>query len=139
MDSLRTRFAVEHPLFRYIYRYSFNLCRLPGARTLGLDIAIEQWQLFFDRATGGIQANTSVTPWLDWWVEFLQQRNARAINKDLWQQLEVFLRKAIEDEKLSFWSVDEAWPAIIDEFVAFVQEKRAKTPPGDEIMDDVNS
>ncbi|KAJ5953363.1 Cullin binding-domain-containing protein [Penicillium verhagenii] len=142
MDSLRTRFAVEHPLFRYIYRFSFNLCRLPGARTLGLDIATEQWQLFFDRAFGGIQANTSVTPWLDWWVEFLQQRNTRAINKDLWQQLEVFLRKAIGDENLSFWNVDEAWPAIIDEFVVFVKEKRGNTllvaPPGDDIMNDVN-
>lgn len=63
---------------------------------------------------------------MDWWIEFIEGSFKRPINKDLWEQTEVFMRKTLEDESLSFWSPDGAWPGAIDDFVGFVQEKRGK-------------
>jgi DCN1-like protein 1/2 len=61
---------------------------------------------------------------LDWWVEFLEGRGKRPVNKDLWQQVEVFMRKSREDEDFGWWSEDGAWPGALDDFVAWVREKR---------------
>lgn len=46
------------------------------------------------------------------------------MNKDLWEQTEVFMRKTREDEGFSWWSADGAWPGTLDEFVGWVQGKR---------------
>jgi hypothetical protein len=32
------------------------------------------------------------------------------VNKDLWEQVEVFMRKSLEDEEMGWWSPDGAWP-----------------------------
>jgi DCN1-like protein 1/2 len=54
----------------------------------------------------------------------------RPVNKDLWEQTEVFMRKTMEDETFGWWSLDGAWPGAIDEFVGYVQAKRGKGGPG---------
>ncbi len=64
------------------------------------------------------------TPWLDWWLEFLETKWKKGVNRDMWDQLLVFAMKTIEMDDLSFWSEDGAWPGAIDEFVMFVKEKR---------------
>ena len=97
---------------------------MAGQRNLALEIATEQWRLLFSPDNGGVQWNTATTPWLDWWIEFVETRFKRPINKDLWEQTEVFMRKSLEDESLGWWSAEGAWPGAIDEFVAFVMEKR---------------
>jgi len=48
------------------------------------------------------------------------------VNKDLWEQAELFMRKTMEDESLGWWSMDGAWPGAIDDFVGYVQVKRGK-------------
>lgn len=80
--------------------------------------------MFFSAETGGIPANTNTTPWLDWWIQFLEERGKKPINKDLWEQFEVFLRKAQEDESFGWYDSDGAWPGAIDDFVTWVQAKR---------------
>lgn len=42
----------------------------------------------------------------------------------MWEQTGVFVVKSLEDESMSWWSEDGAWPGSLDEFVAFVKEKR---------------
>ncbi|WEW61156.1 Scaffold-type E3 ligase [Emydomyces testavorans] len=122
-SNLRKRIPQEPDLFRRVYRYTFILCRLPGQRHLTLEIAIEQWRLFFTPDNGGISWNTKTIPWLDWWLEFVEESWKRPINKDLWEQTEVLMRKTIEDPSLKWWSVDGAWPGAVDEFVLFAKEK----------------
>jgi len=61
---------------------------------------------------------------LDWWLEFLETKWKKGVNRDMWDQLLVFAMKTIEMDDLSFWSEDGAWPGAIDEFVMFVKEKR---------------
>ncbi|PGH15435.1 hypothetical protein AJ79_02411 [Helicocarpus griseus UAMH5409] len=122
--NLRARLPNEPDLFRRVYRYAFLICRLQGQRNLTLEIATEQWRLFFTASNGGVTWNTRTTPWLDWWIEFVEGNWKRPVNKDLWEQVEVFMRKTREDEAFSWWSEDGAWPGAIDEFVGFVQAKR---------------
>ncbi|KAL2221981.1 Cullin binding-domain-containing protein [Thermoascus aurantiacus ATCC 26904] len=122
--ALRTRIPAQPDLFRRVYRYAFPLCRLQGQRNLQFDIATEQWRLFFTTKNGGIQWNTQTTPWLDWWIEFLEGRGKKPVNKDLWEQVEVFMRKTHEDENFGWWSADGAWPGALDDFVVWVQGKR---------------
>lgn len=35
--------------------------------------------------------------------------------------------KSLEDETMSWWSEDGAWPGVLDDFVTFVNEKREGT------------
>ncbi|PWY69136.1 defective in cullin neddylation protein 1 [Aspergillus heteromorphus CBS 117.55] len=105
-SHLRTSIPNQPDLFRRIYRYTFPLCRMQGQRNLQFEIAAEQWRLFFTPDSGGVQWSTPTTPWLDWWIEFLEERGKRPVNKDLWEQLEVFMRKSREDEAFGWWSAD---------------------------------
>ncbi|OJJ44883.1 hypothetical protein ASPZODRAFT_134288 [Penicilliopsis zonata CBS 506.65] len=132
-ESLRLRIPAEPEVFRRVYRFAFPLCRMQGQRNLQFDIAAEQWQLFFTPENGGVQWNTPTTPWLDWWITYLDEKGKRPVNKDLWEQVEVFLRKTRADESFSWWSPDGAWPGALDEFVSWVQDRRGK--PGTEAMD----
>lgn len=131
-SQLREQIRTNRDLFRRVYRYAFPLCRLQGQRNLQFEIAAEQWRLFLTSENGGIEWNTPTTPWLDWWIEFLEERGKRPVNKDLWEQVEVFMRKTDEDEAFSWWSADGAWPGAIDDFVVWVQVRRGK---GGEQMD----
>ncbi|PLB51253.1 defective in cullin neddylation protein 1 [Aspergillus steynii IBT 23096] len=123
-SDIRSRIPTQPELFRRVYRYTFPLCRMQGQRNLPFEIASEQWNLFFTPDHGGIAWNTTTTPWLDWWVEFLEARGKRPVNKDLWEQVEVFMRKTREDEAFGWWSEDGAWPGALDEFVEWVGKKR---------------
>ncbi|KAJ5102183.1 hypothetical protein NUU61_004405 [Penicillium alfredii] len=123
---LRVSIPSDPAIFRRVYRYAFPLSRMQGQRNLQFEIAAEQWHLFFTPDRGGVQWNTVTTPWLDWWIEFLESRGKKPVNKDLWEQAEVFMRKTLEDEDFSWWSADGAWPGTLDDFVAWVQKKRGK-------------
>ncbi|KAL1987399.1 hypothetical protein VTN96DRAFT_4115 [Rasamsonia emersonii] len=133
--ELRTRITSQPDVFRRVYRYAFPLCRLQGQRNLTFEIASEQWQLFFTETNGGIAWNTPTTPWLDWWLEFLEGRGKKPVNKDLWEQTEVFMRKTKEDENFGWWSPDGAWPGTLDDFVGFVQQVKRGGKPAGEAME----
>lgn len=122
--GLRTRITSQPDIFRKVYRYAFPLCRMPGQRNLTFEIASEQWQLFFTGTNGGVEWSTPSTPWLDWYLEFLESRGKRPVNKDLWEQTEVFMQKTREDENFSWWSADGAWPGLLDDFVGWVQQTK---------------
>lgn len=123
---LRTNLPTTPELYRRVYRYTFHLSRMQGQRNLAFDLAAEQWRLFFTTDRGGIAWSTPTTPWLEWWLEFLEGRGKKPVNKDLWEQTEVFMRKTLEDESFGWWSADGAWPGTLDEFVGFVLKKRGE-------------
>ncbi|KAI1934006.1 Scaffold-type E3 ligase [Ophidiomyces ophidiicola] len=130
-SSLRKQIPTDPILFRRVYRYTFILCRLPGQRHLTLDIAAEQWRIFFTPDNGGISWNTQTTPWLDWWIEFMEESWKRPINKDLWEQTEVLMRKTAEDPSLRWWSPDGAWPGAVDDFVLLAKKRLGKSASSD--------
>jgi DCN1-like protein 1/2 len=49
------------------------------------------------------------------------------VNRDMWHMTLEFLQKAVQDESLSFWNEDGAWPSVIDEFVVYAKEKKGKS------------
>lgn len=67
---------------------------------------------------------TASANWLDLWLDFLQKKWTKSVNKDMWNQTFEFFHKSMQDETLSFWSEDGAWPSVIDDFVAYIKEQR---------------
>lgn len=63
---------------------------------------------------------------MDWWIEYLEHKWKKNVNKDMWDQTGVFMFKSLEDEDMGWWSEDGAWPGVLDEFVAFVRDKRTQ-------------
>lgn len=43
----------------------------------------------------------------------------------------MFVQKSLEDESMGWWSEDGAWPSCLDEFVAFVSERKGVDGDGD--------
>ncbi|KAJ4286599.1 Scaffold-type E3 ligase [Collariella sp. IMI 366227] len=54
-------------------------------------------------------------------------RWTRSVSRDLWNQLLPFALKALQDESLGFWSEEQAWPGLIDEFVLWCKAKGVVT------------
>jgi len=99
------------------------LIRQPGQKGVQLDSALDFWRLLFG-PQGGFQWKDPHTDWLALYIEFLDTRWRKSINKDLWDQTLVFAQKTLEDGTLGWWSEDGAWPGVVDEFVASVRERR---------------
>ena len=123
INTLRKTLPGNPELFRKVYKHTFLLARQQGQKALPLDMAFEYWSLLF--TSPGIQWSTSSTPWFEWYKEYLEAKWKKSVNKDMWDQTLVFALKSLEDESMSWWSEDGAWPGVIDDFVGFVREKRA--------------
>lgn len=108
--------------FKAIYKHSFILGRAEGQKAVQLDTATVFWRLLLSKPS--LQWSTDKTPWLDWWIEFLEAHWKKSVNKDMWDQTLTFAYKTLEDETLSWWSEDSAWPGVIDEFVEYVQKEK---------------
>ncbi|KAL1296545.1 hypothetical protein AAFC00_000050 [Neodothiora populina] len=108
--------------FKNIYKHSFVLARPEGQKAVPLDVAIVFWRLLFNEPS--LQWSTTQSPFLEWWIEFLENRWKRSVNKDMWDQTLAFAHKTLEDESLGWWSEDSAWPGVIDEFVEYVQTEQ---------------
>jgi DCN1-like protein 1/2 len=138
--NIRQKLHLDAGLFRRTYRYTFILARAsPAQKSLPLDVATEYWRLLFSPDHGGFMWSTPTQPWFEWWMEFLTTKWNRGVNRDMWDQLFVFVTKTIEDEELSFWSEDGAWPGAIDEFVLFVRDKRGvgeKAEESEDVMEE---
>lgn len=122
IPSLRRLLPTNSALFKKTYKAAFLLARTPGQKILPLDTAIEYWRLLLSAPS--LAWSTPNTPWLTWWIEFLETKWRKSVNKDTWDQLGIFVGKCQEDESMAWWSEDGAWPGVIDEFVIYVKEKR---------------
>lgn len=112
--------------FKRLYRWTFGFAKENNQKALMLDTAIVYWTVLF--SPPGPSLATSSTNWLDEWTSYLQEKWSKSVNKDMWNQTLEFLNKALEDDSLSFWSEDGAWPGVIDDFVAHMKEKRGESP-----------
>lgn len=116
-------------LFKKVYRHTFICSKEEGQKALALDNAIVYWEMVFnDPGKKWVTGTTVKTDWTALWVEFLRANWTKTVNKDMWNQTFEFFQKTMQDETLSFWSEDGAWPGVIDDFVAWVKEKRGDLP-----------
>lgn len=70
---------------------------------------------------------------MSWWIDYLEEKWKKSISQDMWDQTGVFVSKSLEDESMGWWSEDGAWPGVLDEFVVYVKERRAKSGSGSEM------
>lgn len=113
-------------LFKRVYKNTFICAKEKNQKALPLENALVYWELLF--SPPGKSWVTGSTNWADLWMEFLKAKWTKSVNKDMWNQTFVFFEKTMEDESLSFWSEDGAWPGVIDEFVLYAKEKRGDVP-----------
>ena len=127
----RSELGQNKELFRNVYNHTFQLALAQGAKTLPLEMATEFWGMLF-RPPGLEWQSAEGTPWLEWWLEFQEEKRTKAVNRDLWKQTLNFAHETIRDDSLSFWTEESSWPSVMDEFVEWVKtEKRPAAGAGD--------
>lgn len=112
-------------------------------------LAVAFWKgLYYPATNPWRSANVD---WLGAWTRFLDEKFGvtevndqgeaevvdykRTVSKDLWTQLRLFAVKTMADETLGFWSEEQAWPGVIDEFVVWCREKGVVKARGGEEME----
>jgi DCN1-like protein 1/2 len=122
--------STDMALFKKVYRHTFVCSREQGQKALPLENALVYWEMIFNSPGKPWITGTPpiATNWTNLWIEFLRANWTKTVNKDMWNQTFEFFQKTMQDETLSFWSEDGAWPGVIDEFVAYVKEKRGDLP-----------
>lgn len=86
-----------------------------------MDNAKVYWDVLF--SPPGMAWKTKNNDWLALWNSFLDEKWTRSVNKDMWNMAFEFALKSMEDESLSFWNEDGAWPSVIDDFVEWCRQK----------------
>ncbi len=126
VDVIRKKLDSDSAFFKQVYRNAFKLAKPEGQRSVPMDSAIDFWNMIFREGKGGIEWNTPSTKWLDLWCEFYESQSKRPVNKDLWNMVGELVLRTREPggESLGWWTEDGAWPMAVDEFVAFIKDKR---------------
>ena len=113
--------------YKAVYNHTFTLLIEDRKKAIDLEQAADFWRILTDSETGFAWVTKSGTDFLPLWLEFLNAKWSKAINRDLWRQTLAFMTKALQDESLSFWSEESSWPSVIDDFVQWVRvEKRGE-------------
>lgn len=115
------RLSTDTALFKRVYRHAFIAGKEKDQKALSLENAITFWELLF--ASPGWRWVGPNHNWLDLWKKFLEEKWTRSVNKDMWNMTLEFAFKSVEDETLSFWNEEGAWPSVIDDFVEWCKTK----------------
>lgn len=106
--------------FKKVYRHAFIAGKEANQKSLPLENAIVFWQLLF--SPPGRAWKSANREWSSLWEQFLTSKWTRSVNKDMWNMTLEFANKTMEDEDLTFYSEEDSWPAVVDEFVAWYRK-----------------
>ena len=115
------RLSSDVALFKRVYKYTFVAGRERDQKALSLENAMVYWGMLF--STPGMLWKSKNYNWLDLWTTFLNEKWTRSVNRDMWNMALEFALKSMDDETLSFWNEDGAWPSVIDDFVEWCRQK----------------
>jgi DCN1-like protein 1/2 len=131
--------------FKNLYDLAFQISREPPQKAINMGVAVACWEALYEPATHPWRSAS--VDWLGAWTSYLKDKYSiskadpegnvevewkRTVSKDLWSQTRLFAAKTMEDETLGFWSEDQAWPGLIDEFVVWCREKGIVAVPNGE-------
>jgi DCN1-like protein 1/2 len=119
--ALIKRLSTDQELFKKVYKHAFVGGRERDQKALSLENAQVYWEMLFSKP--GMRWVTANHDWLELWKQFLDEKYTRSVNRDMWNMTLTFALKTLEDESLSFWSADGAWPSVIDDFVEWCRKK----------------
>lgn len=117
IEERKALLSKDMTYFRKVYRAAFVGGKEEHQKALALDVALVFWDMVF--SPPGLDWMSENVEWLTSWKEFLELKWTKSVNRDMWNQTLEFAIKSLEDEDLSFWTEDGAWPGVIDEFVAW--------------------
>jgi DCN1-like protein 1/2 len=120
VKGLVANLSKDMSLFKKVYRYAFTAGRERDQKALSLDNALIYWGMLF--SPPGWRWVSENHDWLEHWKRFLSEKWTRSVNKDMWNMVLEFALKSKEDESLSFWNEDGAWPSVIDDFVEWCKQ-----------------
>lgn len=102
------RGSPDREFFKRTYLHTFTFALTPPSRTLPLDSALVFWDLLLaDRF-----------PRLPAWKEFLEEKG-RGISRDVWNLILEFSENV---KSLDDYDENEAWPVLMDDFVAWCKQ-----------------
>jgi DCN1-like protein 1/2 len=122
--------------YKVYYDYAFQLGKEPTQKALNMALAVGLWEGLYEPNTHPWRSAN--VDWLGAWTTYLKDKFGvvkinddgeeeieykRTVSRDLWNQTRLFAAKTMEDETLGFWSEEQAWPGLIDEFVVWCREK----------------
>ena len=118
--------------YKAVYNHTFTLLIEERKKAIDLEQAEAFWSILTDKEKGFPWVSRGGVDFLPLYMEFLNTKWQKAVNRDLWRQTLSFMIKAKEDDSLSFWTEESSWPSVIDDFVQWVKvEKR-----GEEAMEE---
>jgi len=111
--------------FSELYSFCFALAKPPQARNIDMETASAFWSVLV----------VPRYPIMSDILEFINEKGTyKGVNKDLWGMTLEFCRTV--DRDLSNYDADEAWPTMLDDFVAWKGSKTAgETATGDDAAD----
>jgi len=121
VSNLAKSLSTNSDLFKNVYKHTFVCAREKDQKALSLENALTYWEVLF--SPPGWEWKGAKHDWFQLWKQFLAEKWTRSVNKDMWNMTLNFATKSVEDETLSFWSEDGAWPSVIDDFVAWCKGK----------------
>lgn len=124
-SQLKNNLSKDPDLFRKVYRHAFVAGKEADQRALSLENASIYWDMLFVSPGFSWVGRTSGIDWLAQWKAFLEEKWTRSVSRDMWQQVQVFAAKSVDDESLSFYSPEGSWPGVIDDFVTWYRSKNA--------------
>jgi len=110
-------------LLEQVYRISFGLLLQQGQRSAEKSACISFWRILL--SPPGLDWSTESVNWLNEWIDYVEgQSSIKGISRDQWNHVLKFARLSVSDKTLSFHSEEQSWPALIDDFVTHMKEKR---------------
>lgn len=112
--------ASDPAYFRKVYRHAFISGKEASQKALPVENATEYWKTLFT-APGKPWVSAS-RDWSALWQSFLAEKWSRSVNKDMWNMTLEFAYRTLDDESLAFYSDQDSWPGVIDDFVAWYRK-----------------
>jgi DCN1-like protein 1/2 len=127
---------VDDDYFKTLYDFAFQVGREPPQKAIGMAVAVGFWEGLYEPSSNPWRS--AHVNWLENWTTYLREKYGvvkvnedgeeeveykRTVSKDLWTQTRLFAMKTMKDETLGFWSEEQAWPGVIDDFVLWCKEK----------------
>ncbi|XP_037943110.1 DCN1-like protein [Teleopsis dalmanni] len=105
-----TRDIFNTDKFKDFYIFAFKYAKEEDSKYLDINSAIVYWHIILKKEF----------QLLNGWCQYIKERDVKCINLDTWKCVLDFVKEI--HPTLDNYSMDDAWPTLIDEFVCWYRE-----------------